>query len=79
MSKLPARILCSMVTVGGLLAFAIATERPAHAYVDPGSGLLLIQTASSIVAGVLFYFRRRLGLLFARKDLPKSDVSKERK
>ena len=68
-----------MVTVGGLFALAIATERPAHAYVDPGSGLMLIQMASSIVAGVLFYFRRRLGLLFARKDLLKSDISKDRK
>jgi hypothetical protein len=43
-------------------------ERQAHAYVDPGSGLLLFQGISAAVSGVLFYFRRRLKNLFVKSE-----------
>ncbi|HWA93037.1 MAG TPA: hypothetical protein VG844_00445 [Terracidiphilus sp.] len=33
---------------------------PAYAYVDPGSGLLLIQILGSIVAGATFLIRKRI-------------------
>jgi hypothetical protein len=36
-----------------------AFERPAQAYVDPGSGYVLLQVIGSMCAGALFYFRQR--------------------
>ena len=35
----------------------------AHAYADPGSGLMLWQLTVSFVIGLLFYCKRFLGLL----------------
>jgi len=42
------------------IALGFTFERQAHAYVDPGSGLLIFQGISAIFSGTLFYFRRRL-------------------
>jgi hypothetical protein len=41
-----------------LLAILLATPKPAHAYVDPGSGAMLWQIAAAGVIGSLFYVRR---------------------
>jgi hypothetical protein len=41
-----------------LLALVLATPKPAHAYVDPGSGSMLWQLAAATVIGSLFYVRR---------------------
>ena len=43
---------------------------PAHAYSDPGSGLMLWQLTVSFFIGLLFYFRRILGFFtrFLKKD-----------
>lgn len=49
-----------------ILALLFAFEKPAHAYVDPGSGLLAIQIAGSMVAGVAYYLRARIARLFSR-------------
>jgi hypothetical protein len=38
----------------------VAFERPARAYVDPGSGFVFIQVAGSMFAGAVFYARHRL-------------------
>jgi len=60
------------VTVMLLVALSFTFEQQAHAYVDPGSGLLLFQGISATISGVLFYFRRRIKNLFVRTQ-PKSD------
>jgi hypothetical protein len=60
------------VTVMLVVTLSFTFERQAHAYVDPGSGLLLFQGISATVSGVLFYFRRRIKNLFVRAQ-PKSD------
>ena len=39
----------------------ISAERPAKAYVDPGSGALIWQTLLAAVVGSAFYFRRFFG------------------
>jgi hypothetical protein len=59
-----------------LLFFALGIffERPARAYTDPGSALLLFQSVGAVASGVLFYFRRRIKKLFTRPQ-PKSEVS----
>lgn len=48
------------------LSLGLFFERPAHAYTDPGSALLLFQSIGAVASGALFYFRRRLKRLFTR-------------
>jgi hypothetical protein len=60
------------ITMMLVVALSCTFEQQAHAYVDPGSGLLLFQGISATVSGVLFYFRRRIKYLFV-KTQPKSD------
>jgi hypothetical protein len=54
------------VTLMLLIALSFTFERQAHAYVDPGSGLLIFQGISAVFSGALFYFRRRLRNLFVK-------------
>ena len=56
------------------VALGLFFERPAHAYTDPGSALLLFQSLGAVASGVLFYFRRRVKSLFTRTQ-PKDAVS----
>lgn len=47
--------------------------RPAYAYVDPGSGLLLIQILGTTIAGATFLIRKRIRQvfsIFAKKSKP---------
>jgi hypothetical protein len=62
------------VTLTLLIALSFTFERQAHAYVDPGSGLLIFQAISAVFSGALFYFRRRLKNLFSKtpKAIPQS-------
>lgn len=49
----------------------IATEQRAMAmYVDPGSGLLALQSAASVVAAAAFFLRKKIRAMFGfrRKD-----------
>jgi hypothetical protein len=43
-----------------IAALLIAFERPARAYVDPGSGFVFLQVAGSMFAGAVYYMRHRL-------------------
>jgi hypothetical protein len=52
------------------LCLLIASERRAFAYVDPGSGLLALQSIASVMAAFGYFMRRRIMLLFGRKKLP---------
>jgi hypothetical protein len=58
------KYLC--VTLALILALNFSFERTAHAYVDPGSGLLAFQSLSAVVTGALFYFRTRIKNLFLK-------------
>jgi len=57
-----------------IFGISFSLEQQAHAYVDPGSGLILFQSLGAIFTGGLFYFRRRLKLLFTREKEKNSDV-----
>ena len=46
-----ARVAC------GVLILA-ASSQPAYAYIDPGTGSMLIQMAIAGIAGALFFFRQ---------------------
>ena len=41
-------------------AILCTLEKPAYAYVDPGSGYLFLQVAGSMLAGAAFFVRHRL-------------------
>jgi hypothetical protein len=49
------------------LCLALGTERRAMAYVDPGSGLLILQSAGSALAAAAYFMRRRIMALFSSK------------
>jgi len=46
-------------------ALFCAFEPRAHAYIDPGSGLLVYQSMSAMLAGMLFCLRRRIASFFS--------------
>lgn len=56
-----------LLTIFCLASLMLALEGTAHAYADPGSGLLALQIIGSTLAGVGFYFRQKFGRLFARR------------
>jgi hypothetical protein len=68
------RLKLFALTLMLFVALGFALEGQAHAYVDPGSGLLIFQGISAVFSGALFYFRRRLKNLFIKspKGIPQS-------
>lgn len=59
-----ARIFYAVLSAGLVFSVICLLEPPAHAYVDPGSGLLAYQTLSAFLTGALFYFRQRIRRAF---------------
>lgn len=53
-----------LLTALQIAALMVAFERPAQAYVDPGSGFVFLQVAGSMCAGAIFYLRHRVKRLF---------------
>jgi hypothetical protein len=45
----------------------VATEPQAHAYIDPGSGLLALQSAGAAMAALGYFLRRRIRAIFGKK------------
>ena len=61
------RLIFSLSTLIVLLLFS----KPVHAYLDPGSGSMLIQAVLAVIAAVgvsIGIFWNRLRSLFGRKD-----------
>lgn len=57
-------------TVGIAAGVLLAGTADAHAYVDPGTGAMILQVIGAIVAGALFYFRQLrdwISSLFSRR------------
>ncbi|RRA50041.1 hypothetical protein D1Y84_08435 [Acidipila sp. EB88] len=50
------------------MSLTLTAQKTAHAYADPGTSLMLVQSLSAAASGLLFYFRRRLKLLFTRRS-----------
>lgn len=57
------------VTCAMVFTLCIAFERRAYAYVDPGSGLLLLQSLGAMFTAVLFFFRKHLKSLLTRSKV----------
>ncbi len=60
------RLLSFSLAVWICFCLLIATERQAWGYVDPGSGLLALQSIASVLAAAGFFLRRNLRNLFSR-------------
>lgn len=58
------RIVLMLLAIAQVGALAVAFQKPAYAYADPGSGLLFLQVAGSMLAGALFMIRSKLRKLF---------------
>lgn len=56
-----------LLTVFCLASLLLAFQGTAHAYADPGSGLLALQIIGSTLAGIGFYFRQKVGKFFIRR------------
>jgi hypothetical protein len=58
------------VSLGFLISLCllIGSERRAWGYIDPGSGLVALQTFASVAAAYLFVIRRRTRAFFTRKE-----------
>jgi hypothetical protein len=56
--------LLVVLAIAQFITLAMAFQKPAYAYADPGSGLLLLQIAGSMAAGALFIVRSKLRKLF---------------
>ena len=77
MKRLLSFVLACVVCVCVL----VATERRAMAmYVDPGSGLLVLQSAASVMAAAAFFLRRKIRSMFGwrRKDEAFTPISEEK-
>ena len=55
------------------LAVTLSSAGPAAAYIDPGTGSMLLQMIGAGIAGAIFYFRElrmKLLSLFSRREAP---------
>jgi hypothetical protein len=67
------RLISLCLTLFCCFCLMLATERRAMAYVDPGSGLLAVQSIGSMLAAAGFFMRRRImGML--NKNKPAAGV-----
>lgn len=64
------RLALAIGGIGQVCLLLIAFARPAYAYADPGSGLLMVQIGGSVVAGVFFYIRHKVRRLFGLRSAP---------
>lgn len=69
------RSLLFILGAAQIFVFLAAAVKPAHAYVDPGSGLLFFQMGGSMLAGALFVMRSKIRKLFGIKPKIKTDAA----
>lgn len=68
------RVLSFCLSVFTCICLLLAAEHRASAYVDPGSGLLVLQSMASVTAAAAYFLRKRIVGLFTRKK-PSSGIS----
>jgi hypothetical protein len=70
------RVFLFVLGVMQITAMLVAFERPAQAYVDPGSGFVFLQVAGSMCAGAIYYLRHRVKrILLALRRTPAATQS----
>ncbi len=68
------KTLYFFVTIAMFFSLSLAFEHKAYAYVDPGSGLIMLQAAGTVLTGILFTLRRRIKSLFTRNQSAESQA-----
>jgi hypothetical protein len=61
----------TLATLAAAVTLALGTAAPAAAYIDPGTGSMLLQMFAAGVAGAIFYFRElriKVLSLFSRRE-----------
>lgn len=61
------RLISATLAVFITFCLLVGTERRAWGYVDPGSGLIAIQTLFSVGAAYVYFIRRKILSFFQRK------------
>jgi NADH:ubiquinone oxidoreductase subunit H len=61
------RLTSFSLAVLTFLCLLVGTERRAWGYIDPGSGLIALQTCASVMAAYVYYIRRRIMAFFQSK------------
>jgi hypothetical protein len=64
------RLISFTLAIFITLCMIVGTERRAFAYVDPGSGLIALQTIASVMAAYAYFVRRKIRAFFQRKKEP---------
>jgi len=60
------RLAYLCISVAMIFCLAISLEEKAYAYIDPGSGLLILQGIGGVFAGVLYSIRKHIKALIPR-------------
>jgi hypothetical protein len=68
------RFLSISLAVFCCFCLMIATERRAYAYIDPGTGMMALQTITASLAAAGYFMRRKIAALFGRKKPAESVV-----
>ena len=68
------RFISISLAVFCCLCLVIATERRAYAYIDPGTGMMALQTITASLAAAGYFMRRKIAALFGRKKPAESAV-----
>jgi hypothetical protein len=68
------RLLSISLSVFITFCLLVATDRRAWGYVDPGSGLIALQTFASVGAAYAYFIRRRIRAFFASRQKAPSEV-----
>jgi hypothetical protein len=70
----------TLASLAAALVLALGAVAPASAYIDPGTGSMLLQMFAAGVAGAIFYFRElriKLRSLFSRSEAPAAEDAAE--
>ncbi len=69
-----------LASLAAAVTLSLGAIAPAAAYIDPGTGSMLLQMFAAGVAGAIFYFRElriKFLSLFSRRDAPAAEDGSE--
>jgi hypothetical protein len=61
------RLLTLSLSVFTVVCLLVATDRHALAYINPGEGMIALQSAAASLATASYFMRRRIASLFSKK------------
>lgn len=68
------RLILAVGGIGQICLLLMAFARPAYAYADPGTGLLMVQIGGSMLAGACLFVRHKLRRLFGIRSKSAEDI-----